>query len=241
MKKILLLTLFVSGSIFSSITIAQSEEITQGYIKMEVVDASSSNEQAAAALEMMIGSVTEFFFSIGKSLVKANMFGGMFNMTTLVDNSSEDQTLLIDAMGNKMMIESSKLDREKMNSNQAEAMKELVVEYDESDTKTIAGYNCVKARIKHPSMDSGLSFEAYIARDIKASNKLIQGMNYLDIEGFPLEYIMDAGEMKLVVSTVEFKTEVDEKVFNLKTGGYKKMTWEEFMESMGQFGGGFGF
>lgn len=227
---------------FSMSTIIAQDVISEGYIKMEITDVESDDEQMGAMLQMMKGTTTEMYFNEDKSLIKMDMMGGMVKNTFLLDNKSQDMTMLIDAMGQKMNIGSSKMDREKEGSDQVDYMKGLKVKIDENDTKEILGYTCKRAEISNPDTDeAGMSFSMYITDQIKANSKMIQGLNYTDLPGFPLEYVMITDKMSLTVSTKEIKKEIDSKVFEINTGGFKKMTYKEFMDSIGKMGGGMGF
>jgi hypothetical protein len=214
----------------------------EGYIKMEIVDATSDDEQMAMGLEMMKGTQTEIFFMGGKSLSKMNMMGGMVETTTLFNSETEEMDMLFNMMGQKMHVSSTAAERALTQNEQAALAKEMEVTYDESDTKEILGYKCVKANIAHPSIQDGMTFSMYITRDIKADPKMIQGLQDIKIEGFPLEYVMSMPQMTMTISAVELKKEVDASVFKLDTGGYEKLTLQEFTDRMKQFGGGgFGF
>jgi hypothetical protein len=215
--------------------------LSEGYIKMEIVDASSDNEQMAMGLEMMKGTQTEIFFKGSQSMSKMNMMGGMFETTTLFNTETEKMDMLVNAMGQKMHVESTADERKMMENEQTAMMKEMKVTYDESDTKEILGYNCVKANIAHPSIQDGMTFSMYVSKDIKANPKMIQGLQEIKLDGFPLEYIMSMPQMTMTISAVELKEEVDASVFALDTGGYQKLTFKEFQEKMAAFGGGIGF
>lgn len=218
--------------------------LDEGVITMEITDVSSDNEQVEAQMQMMKGSQTEYHFNADNSLVKMNMMGGMINMTFHTDNTSEDMTMLFDMMGNKMMVESTKAEREESQDEDAlDAMKGLKVVYDENDTKEILGYKCVKANISNPEgeEDEGMAFTMYIARDIKASANMIQGLSEIELEGFPLAYELITPQMTMSMEAKDLKKEVSAEAFKLETGGYQKMTMEEFRESMGGMGGGMGF
>ena len=86
-----------------------------------------------------------------------------------------------------------------------------------------------------------MNFSMYLSKDIQASHKMIQGMDKLELEGFPLEYIMESDQMSMTYEATEVTKDVDDSVFAINTAGYTKMTWEEFMEQMGSMGGGMGF
>jgi hypothetical protein len=196
----------------------------------------------AAGLEMMKGMVTEYSFSPDKSLASTDMMGGMIKSTSLVDNKTDDLTMLMDIMGNKMHVESTKAERDKLSAGTEDMMEGAKIEYDESDKKTIQGYDCIKATISGLGTEEmPMKFTMYISKDIQASHKMIQGMDKLELEGFPLEYIMESDQMSMTYEATEVSKEVDNSIFDINTSGYTKMTWKEFMDQMGSMGGGMGF
>ncbi len=217
-----------------------AQDISEGLIKMEISDVSSEDQQIAAQLEMMKGTETNYYFNADQSLTTANMMGGMITMKNLFMNDSEAMTILFDVMGQKMMVESSKEDRKEAEAEQKEAMEDFEIVYDKEDTKEILGYKCYKATIKGGE-EMLMTFEMYISPDVKASSKMIQGLQAFEIDGFPLEYVMDMGKMSMTYSTTELLDKVDANIFNVNTDGYKKMTFEEFQEQMQGMGGGLGF
>lgn len=213
----------------------------QGYIKMEITDVTSENAEMAGYLEMMKGTETEYIYTDEKSMVKANMMGGMVEMTTIVDNEDESMMMYMKAMGKKMQIPSTKSERDMLEAkNQAETP-EFTIEYDENVTKEILGHQCIKAVVtfESPDEEKNMSMDMFVAPDLKMSAKMIQGLDKIDMKGFPLEYIMDAGVMKMTVTATEFKKEVEADAFEFNSKGYQKMTWEEFSEQMSSMGGGF--
>ncbi len=234
-------TLFLVSICFVSISM-KAQKVEQGSIKMEITEVSSDNEQMAAGLEMMKGMVTEYSFSPEQSLSKTDMMGGMVKSTSLVDNITEELTMLMDVMGNKMLVESSKEERDQLAGGADDMMENVKVTYDESDKKTILGYECIKATISGIGTEEmPMKFTMYVSEKLQANNKMIQGMDKLDLKGFPLEYVMETDQMSMTYAATEVKTEVDKEVFKLNTSGYTKMTWKEFMDQMGAMGGGMGF
>lgn len=224
-----------------SITMISAQTvIDEGYIKMEITEVSSDNEQTAMMAEMMKGTSTEIYFNGEKSLSKMSMMGGMVETTTLFDVATENMDMLINAMGQKMHVVSTVEERNAGAGEQAEVMKDMKITYDESDTKEIMGYKCIKADISHPEM-AAMSFSMYITKDIKANSKMMQALESFDLDGFPLEYVMDVQTMKLTISAVDIKAGLEADVFNIDTGGYLKLTFKEFQEKMAAFGGGIGF
>jgi len=217
------------------------DALEEGSISMEITEVASDDEQMAAGLEMIKGTTTTYVFNKDKSYTSSNMMGGMIKMESLFDNATEKMVLLFDAMGDKSLIESSKEDRKESEMAQKEAMEGKEVVYDEKDTKEILGYKCISAQLIDEE-NGGMGFKMYVTRDIKASNKMIQGMQGFDLDGFPLEYVMVMGPgTTMTYTATELKKEIDKSVFELNTSGYTKKTFEEFSKQMGAMGGGMGF
>ncbi len=238
MKNLLNTLLF--SFLFVSVGLQAQMELDQGSLVLEITDVSSDDEQMAAMLQMMKGSQTHIFFKDGKNMSSMDMMGGMIKMKSLYDKESGSVDMLMDMMGQKMHVASSKDDMQKATADQADAFEGFEVKYDESDTKEILGHKCVKTEIIDPKTNKA-TMEMYVAKGIKADSKMLQGMQYFDIDGFPLEMIIIQPQMKMTMSTVKLDKEVDDSVFTLNTDGYTKMTFQEFMDKMGAMGGGGGF
>ncbi len=223
-------------------TIGNAQEaISEGVITMELTDVDSEDQQMAAQLEMMKGTETNYYFNNAKYLTTSNMMGGMVKMQNLFRVSDEQLTLLFDVMGQKMMVESSKEERMEMEAEQNAALEGIEVVYDKEDTKEIMGYKCHKAMIETNEGEIPMKLIMYISPEVKASNKMIQGLQGFEIDGFPMELVMDMGKMSMTYTTTEISRDLDNSIFNLETSGYKKMTLDEFQEQMGAMGGGLGF
>ena len=235
---LILFSLFLTATI----SLNAQEVLNAGMLKMEITEVGSENPQVAAQLEMMKGTSTDYYFNEEKSLVSSNMMGGMIQMTVLVNNEDEHMTLLFNAMGQKMLVESTKEERADMEADQAEAAEGMEITYDENDTKEILGYKCIKAKLEaDETSDMGMNMYMYVAPDIKASNKMVQGLQAFDLRGFPLELVIESEQMSMTYTTTDLQKEFDTSVFDVNTSGYTKMTFEEFSQSMGAMGGGMGF
>ncbi len=216
-------------------TITAQKVIEKGYVKMEITDASSEDPNMAMGLEMMKGSTTEIYFSKDKYVTVMDMMGGMVSIKNYVDTKSEKMDMLFDAMGNKMWIDSNLKDMKK-NKPVKQDMSKMDVKYDKSETKDILGYKAYKTTITIPDTD-GMKVIGWITEDIKTEAMIIQGMEDLKLNGFPLEFSIVSPQMKITFAAKEIKDTVDEGIFALKTEGYKKMTMEEFSKQMGGMGG----
>lgn len=230
--------LLIFGLIATS-SFAQTKTLNEGMITMEITDVSSDNEQVEAQMQMLNGTQTSYYFTKDKSLVTADMMGGMIKMKTLVNNSDEYLTMMFDAMGQKMLIKSSKAERKEMEDAQNEAVEDLEITYDKSDTKEILGYKCHKAMITGQS-DAEMEFSMYVCPEIKANNRLIQGLSAFELAGFPLEYTINTDQMSMTTTAKVLESKVPAGIFELNTAGYQEMSFDDFMNQM-QGMGGMGF
>ncbi|MEM9547454.1 MAG: hypothetical protein AAGA77_15855 [Bacteroidota bacterium] len=217
------------------IAVNAQKSMSKGYVKMEITEATSDDQQMAMGLEMMKGSVTEIHFTEGKYMTSMTMMGGMVKMNNLVETETNKMDMLMDAMGNKTWVETN-LDEAKQNKAAgAQSMEDFKVDYDPSQRKKILDYDAYMATITIPSQP-GMKVVGWITEDIKTDANIIQGMQDLKLKGFPLEFSITNPQMKLTFAATDIKDTVDESVFVLKTDGYKKMTMKEFTESMGGMG-----
>lgn len=229
--------LLLAFTFIATTAVTAQKEMKEGYIKFEVTDVRSDNEQMAAQLGMMKGTTNEVFFTKEKSLTKMNMMGGMMKMTMLANLTDNTSTMLFDAMGQKYMIPMSAEEKEMNKEKTNEAMGDVEFIYDREDKKTIAGYECYKMTIKSPNMED-FEMSAYITPEIKAGAEVLQGIDASKLEGFPLEYIVSqGGQFSMVFTALKVNNEVDPTVFDVNTKGFKEMTMEEFQNAMGQMGG----
>ncbi len=228
-----LINLFLLLVPFAAITAQKS--LDKGYVKMEITEVTSDDPQMAIGLEMMKGSVTEIYFVEGKYRTAMNMMGGMVRMDNLVDANAQKMDMLFDAMGKKIWVDTD-LEEAKKNKPANQNMEDYKVDYDKSQTKNILGYDTYKATIAIPN-NQGMTVEGWITEDIKTDANIIQGMEDLKLQGFPLEFSVVSPQVKMTFAATEIKDNVDENIFVLKTDGYKKMTMKEFSETMGGMGG----
>ena len=223
-------------SIFCFFIAQAQEKITDLTVTMEITKVEADDPQMAMQLEMMKGSKTEMHIKGKKSLTKMDMMGGMIKMNILSDEASDNTDMTIDAMGNKMWI-NSKPSELKKDPKQTAVLAGTEIKADKSKTKSIAGYECYLVSVSSKELPD-MSYELYVTDKIIPSSGMLQGFQGVDIPGFPLEFVVKTPMMKMTSTTKEIKTSVDETKLSLKTDGFKKMTMEEFRQSMG---GGLGF
>ncbi len=232
MKKHLLSFLLLVAPI-ALITVNAQKTLDKGTIKMEITKVGSEDAQLAQQLEMMKGTSFDIIFKGEESITKTSMMGGMINMDIKMNKESGKMDMYMDMMGQKMWIE----------TDAAEAQKGQVkptVELMKSDTKEILGYKTYKVNITNPESPD-MKISAYISEEIKAPVNGIQGLQAVELPGFPLLVMIESAQMSMTMETKNLSGEMDEAALNVDTSGHKKMTMEEFQKSMGGMGGGMGF
>ena len=230
MNKLVKLTfgiLFLCGTFMS--TQAQ-KMLKEGKMVFEITEARADDAQMNTQVQMAKGSMTTIYFTEKQQRMDMNMMGGMINMKT-INNPDKSSTMLMDMMGQKIKVNVSKEELEK-----ATPEMEYDVTVDESDTKDILGYKCVKHVIK---MKGGADMEmiAYVSKDIKTSKSVIDQAKGLKLDGTPLEYTISNMGMHITTIAKEISADLEKDVFSPSTEGYKEMTMEEFQSMTG--GGGF--
>lgn len=229
LRFLLVLALFVSG-----MQISQAQ-IDKGYLKMEITDISTDNEQLQAMSGMFTGSFTEVYFTPEKAYTLVNMMGGMNVTQVLVDRKTNDNKMLISMMGQKMLIEMNEEELKEMQAGSKDA--EINYEHFRDETKDILGFACHKVKITGEATQ-GADMVLWVTEQIKSDAHITNGVQMDQLGGFPLEYVISfGGQMELTMKATKFEKTFDSSVFNIETEGYKKMTLDEFLESMKSMGG----
>lgn len=164
-----------------------------------------------------------------KSRLEQSLGMGM-SQVTITDSKKESGTLLLDMMGKKIAVEMSKAELEKMDKG-GDDKKKPEFKYVDGADKKIAGYNCKKALV---TVEGAGEMEVYYTDEIPASaSKHYEGLN-----GFPLEYTINAGQFKMKMTAKEVKSEKVDAALFIVPSGYEKMTFDEFQKSMAGMMGG---
>lgn len=181
-----------------------------------------------AAFEAMLPGEMTTRISGQKTRVEQSMGMGM-EQVIISDMKAGTGTLLMDMMGKKIAVEMSKDELKKFEEKQKNS--EVTIEYVDGDTKTIAGYECKKAKVLTGAAGS---VEVYYTEELPAgANK-----EFEELKGFPLEYMVDGGQFKMLLSATDVKKEkLDKGLFSIPEG-YDKQTFTEFETTMkGMMGG----
>lgn len=221
MKKI-----FFSMAVVVLSTLSLTAQITEGSVKYNV-EVSSTNPELEMQLAMLQGSTFELFFKDNMSRSEMSM-GSMMKITTITNTEAENSIMLMSGMMGNTAVKMSADDLKKGEENVDGTEITLV-----DETKEIQGYDCKKAIATN---EEGQESVIWYTEDL-AINKL--GQNYLNkqVPGFPLEFEINQGEVKMTMVSTEVNKKLDKKkakeLFDTSVPeGYTEMTPEE-LQGMG--------
>ena len=157
------------------------------------------------------------------NLSRSEMVSALFSSTTIHDSKTGTAVVLREVSGQKLLIRMT-----------AENWAEKNKRYDgmtftnTNETKTIAGYNCIKAEAK---LSDGTTFTVYYTTEIVPENKEYD-YQFRSLNGLPLEYELVQGKLtiKYTVSKINMNP-VPASKFDIPKTGYREMTYEESKKS----------
>jgi GLPGLI family protein len=223
MKKILFSMAMVVLS-----TLSLTAQVTEGSVKYSI-DMSSTNPELEMQLAMMQGSTFELFFQEDVTRSEMNM-GTIMKIVTITNAKSEDGVMLMSGMMGNTAV---KMNPEDLNEAKEDVSETEVTFTDE--TKEIQGFKCKKAVVTD---EEGTESIIWYSEEITV-NKL--GQTYLnkEVPGFPLEFELNQGEMKMTMTSTEFNKKLDKKAAKTMFDttipeGYTEMSPDELRGGMGQ-------
>lgn len=202
-------------------TLSLTAQITEGSIKYNV-EVSSTNPELEMQLAMLQGSTFALFFQGDLTRSEMNM-GSMMKIVTITNVKEENSLMLMSGMMGNTAVRMSADDLKKGE----EKVEETEITFAD-ETKEIQGYECKKAISTN---EEGQESVIWYTEEIEV-NKL--GQNYLNnqVPGFPMEFEINQGEVKMTMVSSEFSKKLDKKkakeMFDTTIPeGYKEMTPEE--------------
>lgn len=212
MKKIFL----IFSALFITV-LSISAQLKEGHIKYDI-DITTDNPEMEMAISMMENSKLEIFFN--RDLTKSVMqMGTMMNVSTVTNGKTGEVLLLMGGMVGNNAIQTTLDELEEEKGKSPKVNIELI-----NESKTIQGYSCKKAIIKDAS---GSVTTYWYTKEIEISKK---GQSYLNAEvpGFPMEFEMNQGPMKLSMKVTSFKKVADKSNFDFSIPeGYNKMSKDQ--------------
>lgn len=229
MKKTLFFSLsFILFSSFHMCSVTTQVNMDKGHLVLEITDIQVEDQQFAKVLEMKKGVRTNIYWADGKSLA-INEWMGM-RTWKLYDNNDDSFNILLELTGNHIHITSTKAEVKKESTNPKESIAEFRIEYRENDTKVIEGFKCIKAVIINPKKSIPV-IEMYITKGIKVDSCILQYFDLLNLDGFPLEWIINHNGIRTTYNTIELNENVDMSLFRLNTSGSSKMTLKDYIKT----------
>ncbi len=208
-------------------TLSLTAQVTEGNVKYSI-EMSSTNPELEMQLAMMQGSTFELSFKDDLTRSEMNM-GTIMKIVTITNAKSDGALMLMSGMMGNTAV---KLSAEDLKKNTEESPEADVTLTDE--TKEIQGFSCKKAVVTD---EEGTESVVWYTEEITV-NKL--GQNYLNnkVPGFPLEFEMNQGEMKMSMTSTDFNKKLDKKkaktMFDTTIPeGYTEMSPEQ-LSGMGQ-------
>lgn len=215
MKKLLVvLAVILSGSISA---VAQLKE---GHVNYQI-DFSTDNPEMEMALTMMQGSTLEIFFNEDDTKTEMKM-GAFMNITTITNSKSDEMVMLLSGMMGNKAVKTTLSEMEKIDVEKPEY--EITLE---DEQKEIQGYMCKKAVLTD---DSGMEAVFWYTEEIHVNKT---GQNYLNesVPGFPMEFDINQGDMKMHLLVTTFEKNLGKKskaLFDMTIPDtYEVMTMEQ--------------
>jgi len=208
-------------------TLSLTAQVTEGSVKYSI-DMSSTNREMEMQLAMMQGSTFELSFKDDLTRSEMNM-GTIMKIVTITNSENEGGLMLMSGMMGNTAV---KLNPEDMKDSKEEAFETEVTFTDE--TKEIQGFKCKKAVVTD---EEGTESIIWYSEEISV-NKLGQSYLNKDVPGFPLEFELNQGEMKMTMTSTEFNKKLDRKAVKTMFDttipeGYTEMSPDD-LKGMGQ-------
>ncbi|PZF74000.1 DUF4412 domain-containing protein [Taibaiella soli] len=208
--------------------IVSSTIISQAQVKEGTVTYTMDIQGLPAEAASMVGNMeTKVYFKKDKSMSETS--SGMGTTKVMTDNKG--MLMTVDQMGQKYFLKSTTADLEKLQKGNAEPKIEYV-----NETKSIAGYDCKKAVITMHIKDEDVKTEVWYTDKIVSTvmGKTKESAMFKGLKGFPLEYEISQGPLKIKMTAKEVSTTaVPDSVFALSTEGFTELTQDDLKKMQG--------
>ena len=153
------------------------------------------------------------------TMSRSEMTSALASFTSIHDAKTGGAVVLQEISGQKLLIHMT-ADNWKDKNKRYEGISFT----NTSETKTIAGYKCVKAVA---TMKDGSAFTVYYTKDIIPENAEYN-LQFKNLDGLPLEYELTQGALKIkyTVSKINMNP-VPASKFDIPKSGYRELTYEE--------------
>jgi len=210
-KKILLVSVTL---LLATITEAQKKVSELMLVYETSINTGDNQPKLADAFD---GATTTIY--IKGNMSRSEMSSALASFTSIHDSRTGTAVILQEISGQKLLIRMT-----------AENWKEKNRRYENisfvstNETKTIAGYKCIKATA---TMKDGSVFTVYYTKEIIPENAGYSA-EFSNLDGLPLEYELTQGSLKIkyTVSKINMNP-VPASKFDIPKSGYRELTYEE--------------
>jgi GLPGLI family protein len=229
MKKLMTaFTVLLIAMVISMPVVKAQKAAFTGTVIYDVTVEGDIPEQAKA---MMPTEMTTKFSVDQQSMV---MNFGMMEQKTIYDVAKQEANMMMNVMGQKLLIKSNAAQIEEMRKKEGESLGAKVT----NETATIAGFLCKKAVISKKGKDGAtFNIDVYFTEDLDVSRFKFSN-SFPEIDGLPLEFTMKNGPMSFKLKARSVKKEnIPASEFAIATD-YKQVTMEELQAMFSGGGGG---
>ena len=167
-----------------------------------------------------ISSTTGYFLK--GNLSRAEVNSNLFSSVTIYDSKKGSGVILKEVNGQKLLI---RMNEENWNQKNNRLLNLHFSKTNE--TKTIAGYPCEGATASTPD---GFEITVFYTRDLIPENKSYDPA-FKNLEGLPLEYELRKGSLNIKYTLTSINLNpVPASKFDIPTGGYRELTYEESLK-----------
>lgn len=200
-----------------------SRLVGQGKIVFEISYPNSTLDEQSKA---MLPTESVVYFKGNMSCVEVSM--GVGNTTVITDHKLGESTALMDILGNKTAVKSSKADAQTERSLENKPVVEL-----KPETKMIAGYTCKKAVVTSKGTKGDVISDVWYTSELMARNSFQTEIDGID--GFMLEFQAEQNGMTMKMTAKHvIEQNVEDSKF-ITPEGYTLMTKEQVQQ---MYGGG---
>ena len=211
-KHTILLVILIA--LFSLIMHAQKKVAELTLVYDAAISTGDNQPKLADAFD---GATTTVY--IKGTMSRSEMSSALASFTSIHDSRTGAAVVLQEISGQKLLIRMTADNWKEKNKRY-----EGITFTNTNETKTIAGYKCVKAVA---TMKDGSSFTVYYTKDIIPENAEYN-IQFKNLEGLPLEYELTNGTLKIkyTVSKINMNP-VPASKFDIPKSGYRELTYEE--------------
>ena len=214
MKCLLYSPIFLFAGFLLSFDLAAQKKVAELTV---AYDYSVINSEAANKPANSINGTNIIY--IKGNLVRSEMESPMFTSSTIYDSKTGEAVILKEVSGQKLLIHLSATNWKEMNKPF-----DGINFIQTNESKTIAGYKCMKAVGK---TKSGMELIVYYTTDIVPDNK-DYNPKFRNLDGLPLEYelLNDKYKIRYIVNKINLNPVLASK-FDIPKAGYREMSYEE--------------